>query len=245
VWPAVHGSGHSPGPARAHPIIEAGPTRKAAFQVRWTPSKILKITGLSLVGAAPFAVALLLLPSGNERGAEPEDRAQASSQSVPLEFPFPFASPSPFPSIEPEPQSEPSPTASVARRQCENGRDDDRDGRVDTADAGCSSRADNSEAPDPSPAAQSPAPSPIPSPSPEPPRPLNCGDQGDNDGDGYIDGEDPGCEDGNESPFNIPRGGDDDDDFFTTTTKPSNVSSSTTTQPGFFPTSTSSPEPVP
>ena len=68
--------------------------------------------------------------------------------------------------------------------QCSDGIDNDGDGLVDyPADLGCTSKNDNTEAPNP----------------PPPPAPQ-CSDGIDNDGDGLIDATDPGCHsDGNAS----------------------------------------------
>jgi hypothetical protein len=172
-------------------------------------SKILRIAGFTLIGAAPFVVSYLLLPSDalTELRPEPSDPGPAPT----LEFPF-AATPAPsFSPSAPEPPTSPikaAPSASPLR-QCSNARDDDGDGRIDRADPGCSSGNDNSEAPNPvlpSPAATSPAPpessDPSPLPSPLPPPPPNCSDGADNDGDGLPDGADPGCDDGNELPIN-------------------------------------------
>lgn len=175
--------------------------------MRWTTPKILKIIGFTLIGVAPFLVAFLLLPDGEEEPLldSPQIQPRVVGSPAPLEFPFSF--PSPLPEIA-EPAA-PSPTASPPTSVCSNRRDDDGDRKFDLADPGCSSRNDNSEAPDPS-----PAPTPIPSetpstpPSPEPPA-GNCNDNFDNDGDELPDGADPGCEDGdnNELPFNSSGGG--------------------------------------
>jgi hypothetical protein len=54
---------------------------------------------------------------------------------------------------------------------CNDGKDDDRDGRVDLADPGCADAADPSET------------SPL----------LACDDGADNDGDLLVDAADPGC----------------------------------------------------
>jgi hypothetical protein len=71
---------------------------------------------------------------------------------------------------------ESSPT--TASSQCQDGRDNDRDGFVDEADPGCD--ADDTEAPNDRPAPAS-----------------ECSDGRDNDGDGLIDSaQDPGCDSG-------------------------------------------------
>ena len=69
-----------------------------------------------------------------------------------------------------------------ATSQCSDGRDNDGDNLIDSADPGC--KADGTEAPDNS----------------APPVPVgDCHDGRDNDGDGLIDaGQDPGCTDGTE-----------------------------------------------
>jgi hypothetical protein len=167
---------------------------------------------LTLIGAAPFVVSYLLLPSDAFPQFWPDPSDPKPNATAKLEFPF---STTPHPSFSPNtPESQPTParhsapSPSPKPRQCSNGRDDDRDGKIDRADPGCSSGNDNSEAPDPvSPApsptspAPPPSPDPSPSPSPEPPPPSNCSDGVDNDGDGLPDGADPGCDDGNELPF--------------------------------------------
>ena len=61
-----------------------------------------------------------------------------------------------------------------AKPQCSDGVDNDSDGKVDSADPGCSSATDTSEAPDPSGTPQ-------------------CSDGRDNDNDGKVDADDPGC----------------------------------------------------
>ncbi len=67
------------------------------------------------------------------------------------------------------PGNGPGPTA-----QCADRRDNDRDGRIDMRDPGCSSPSDNDER------------------NTTPP-PAQCADGRDNDGDGRIDMRDPGC----------------------------------------------------
>lgn len=66
-------------------------------------------------------------------------------------------------------------TPAAPKPQCSDGKDNDGDGKIDSADAGCSSPSDTTESPNPSVATQ-------------------CADGKDNDGDGKIDfGKDPGC----------------------------------------------------
>jgi hypothetical protein len=187
----------------------------------------LKLGLLVAVAVLPFAAFVAL-----QDDSEPEEVVPAAiappidpSQQVPLVFPF-GGNPEPVaPIVEPEvvemsppPAPKPTPTKSAAApAQCANGRDDDRDGRVDLADPGCSSRTDRSESPNPSPArppappppppppppASPPAPPPppppvvppvvqpppSPSPAPSPTRHIRgeCDDGLDNDGDGRID----------------------------------------------------------
>jgi hypothetical protein len=62
-------------------------------------------------------------------------------------------------------------------KQCEDGVDNDGDGKVDLADPGCAAPTDDDESDDP----------------PPPPPPAQCEDGVDNDGDGKVDLADPGC----------------------------------------------------
>ena len=93
----------------------------------------------------------------------------------------------------------------VTRPQCDNGRDDDGDLRVDyPQDPGCDDEADDDESDDP------------------PPPPAACANGVDDDDDGVIDLEDPGCDgpwDADESDDPPPpacnNGLDDDTDGYT------------------------------
>jgi hypothetical protein len=150
--------------------------------------------GLVMVGLTPFLLFVLLLPRGESAG---QSDVVAVPSTIPsgagLPLVFPSDSPLPSPS---SPAPDPSPSASPRMTQCNNGKDDDRDGKIDfPADKGCSSRNDNSESPDPSPApTPSPPPSVSPSPSPEPAPPVTqCNDGIDNDGDSAVDMQDPDC----------------------------------------------------
>ncbi len=79
--------------------------------------------------------------------------------------------PDELPSGDPEPECTPKPTANPNGPRCENGKDDDNDGKIDyPADTGCFSRTDQSEDPNP-----------------------QCSDGIDNDRDGKIDVSDPDC----------------------------------------------------
>src|SRR5687767_4038680 len=109
----------------------------------------LKLGLLVAVAVLPFA-AFVALQDDSE--PEPEPAAIAppidSSQRIPLVFPF-GGNPEPVaPIVAPEvvemsPAPEPTPSKPAAAPvQCANGKDDDRDGKVDLADAGCSSRTD-------------------------------------------------------------------------------------------------------
>ncbi|MGQ0679478.1 MAG: hypothetical protein ACT4OM_07465 [Actinomycetota bacterium] len=210
--------------------------------MRWTNPKTLKITGFVLIGLAPFVVAYLLLPEGDQEAAL-STAAAPPGPSVDVPLDFPFSSPSDFP-INDVPVIAASPSSTPPASQCSNRRDDDGDGKVDAADPGCSSRSDNSEAPDPSPAA-SPTPSPSPEASPEPVT-INCDDGLDNDGDGLPDGADPGCaDDGNELPFNFSDGRNDPgacDEIEVPGCRPSGTTTTTVTTPPQPP--TASPDPT-
>lgn len=145
---------------------------------------LLTRAGLIALGISPFVLFLLLLPKGGTATQKPtQDLATGRTRGTPsaLAFPLatypppPYAVPAPAPSTPPSPA--PSAAASPAIRQCSDGRDNDHDGRADyPADRGCTSRSDNSEAPNParpvpatsSPPAPAPAPTPSASVSPEP-----------------------------------------------------------------------------
>ncbi len=92
----------------------------------------------------------------------------------------------PGPPTPPNPgPPDPPPPPPAPRAACEDGADNDGDGRVDhPADPGCTSPSDDSET-DPAPEVDPPAP---PSPRPE------CANLRDDDGDGRTDHpDDPGC----------------------------------------------------
>lgn len=183
----------------------------------------VKLGLLIAVAVLPFA-AFVALQEEPEPDPEPTpvQRAIDTSQKIPLIFPF-GGNPDPVtPVVEPEvvemsPDPEPTPTRSPAVTQCSNGRDDDKDGKVDLKDPGCSSRTDKTESPDPAspkpPAGNPPAPAPVSPPPPPPPPPPpappavppappsptpspshvprgECDDGIDNDGDGKIDLDD-------------------------------------------------------
>lgn len=115
--------------------------------------------------------------------------------AYPYPYPTPYAYPYPYPTPYPYPYPYPTPPPP---KQCADGIDNDGDGLVDLADPGCPSSSDDSEG--------------------SPPNPENfactndahcasglicfqgtcqnkakCEDGRDNDGDGKIDLDDPGC----------------------------------------------------
>ncbi len=98
--------------------------------------------GIILVAAAlPFAIFALIRADRppQEPLAEP---VPTGSPDTPLAFPFgtePTTTTSTLP-VDSTPTTRP-PT----RPQCSDGRDNDRDGRIDLRDPGCRSRSDNSE----------------------------------------------------------------------------------------------------
>jgi hypothetical protein len=130
----------------------------------------VKLGLLVAVAVLPFA-AFVALQSDPEPESDPApvQRAIDTSQRFPLVFPF-GGNPDPVTPVEPEivemsPSPEPTSTGSPAVTQCNNGRDDDRDGKTDLRDPGCSSRTDRSESPDPA------SPKPPAPPAPKPPAP--------------------------------------------------------------------------
>lgn len=134
----------------------------------------------------PFVAFVLLLPRDGEGGDGNEQQSTTTNSgggTINLAFPFGLESPV-APSTLPDPVA--LPPAALSETQCSDGIDNDRDGKIDLADSGCSSAEDNTELttprptvappppPEPSPAPPSPEPSPVPtepppSPSPSPP----------------------------------------------------------------------------
>ena len=137
----------------------------------------VKLGLLIAVAVLPFAAFVALQDDGEpeqEPEAAPVQRAIDTSQQIPLVFPF-GGNPEPVTPVEDEPEvvemspsPTPRPTSSTAPTQCSNGRDDDRDGKIDLRDPGCSSRADKTESPDP---ATPKRPAPPAPPAPRPPAP--------------------------------------------------------------------------
>lgn len=213
-----------------------GMARYRALRMRnWLPTavsvpKILKVALLVTLAIAPFALYVMLIPSESvDPPATSGPVSQLGAGAPLLEFPFSTPSPTPTdPVVVPLvlPESTPTPTETSgstrpAPRICSDGKDNDRDGRVDfPADPGCVSRTDNTEAPNPAsptppptqtaaPAAQTPPPpvvtTPPPPPAAPPPPPApQCSNGIDDDGDGRRDfRSDRGCEsptDDSESP---------------------------------------------
>lgn len=142
-------------------------------------SRIRKFVYL-VVALMPFVAFILLLPRGGGiTGEEPEtDPTPTPSQvtsttGVQLAFPFNM---SPTPATldpSPAPAAEDIPLEAPGSTQCSDGADNDRDGRIDTADTGCTGTRDNSESPNPvrRTAAPPPPPPPVPAPAP-PPEPV-------------------------------------------------------------------------
>lgn len=131
----------------------------------------VKLGLLVAVAVLPFAAFVALQDNGEEEpDPAPIQQAIDTSQQVPLLFPFGGA-PDPVAPIEtPEtvemsPSPVPTPTKSPVPAQCANAKDDDKDGKVDLRDPGCSSRTDKTESPDPA----SPKP---PAPPVAPPAPV-------------------------------------------------------------------------
>lgn len=129
-----------------------------------------------IVALMPFVAFILLLPRGGGiTGEEPEtDPTPTPSQitsttGVQLAFPFNM-SPPPVPlDASPTPAAENIPLEAPGSTQCSDGADNDRDGRIDTADAGCTGTRDNSESPNPVRRTATPPPPPAPVPMPAPP----------------------------------------------------------------------------
>lgn len=109
---------------------------------------VVKLLLILLAAAIPFG-AFVLLRSNTDNGPSTEETPIPSdSPDTPLDFPFgtstttttidPFAATT-APAVT-------RTTRVVAKPQCSDGRDNDRDGLVDLRDPGCTSSSDRSEA---------------------------------------------------------------------------------------------------
>jgi hypothetical protein len=160
--------------------------RRTAAPVKEPRSFVRKFVYL-VVALMPFVAFILLLPRGGEAPEDAEPEPQESSTPIdtagvtggPLAFPFDI-NPTPLEPLEPAPPAENVPLDAPGSTQCSDGVDNDRDGRIDTADSGCTSSRDNSESPNPRrnvapppqpPPPPAPAPMPPPPPAPDPPAP--------------------------------------------------------------------------
>jgi hypothetical protein len=156
--------------------------RRTAPPVNEPRSFVRKFVYL-VVALMPFVAFILLLPRGGEAPQDDEPAPEVSTTPVdtagvtggPLAFPFDL-NPTPLAPLEPVAPADDVPLEAPGSTQCSDGADNDRDGRTDTADAGCSSSRDNSESPNPRrnvapPPPPPPAPAPMPAPAPAPPDP--------------------------------------------------------------------------
>ena len=161
--------------------------RRTAAPVNEPRSFVRKFVYL-VVALMPFVAFILLLPRGGEAPQDDDPVPQESATPIdtagitggPLAFPFDLNA-TPLAPLEPVAPADDVPLEAPGSTQCSDGSDNDRDGRTDTADAGCSSSRDNSEspnprrnvAPQPPPPPPPPAPAPMPAPPPvtEPPAP--------------------------------------------------------------------------
>lgn len=108
----------------------------------------VKLVLILLAAAIPFG-AFVLLRSSTDAPPAGETPIPSDSPDTELDFPFgtttttttldPFATTTVARVITPT-------TRAVARPQCSDGRDNDRDGRIDLRDRGCTSASDRSEA---------------------------------------------------------------------------------------------------
>jgi len=131
-----------------------------------------------VVALLPFVAFILLLPRGGgitgegpETEPTPTPSQITSTTGVRLAFPFDLQ-PTPVTlDASPTPAAEDIPLDAPGRTQCSDGIDNDRDGRIDGADAGCNGTRDNSESPNPVRRTAAPPPPP-PAPMPAPPGPV-------------------------------------------------------------------------
>lgn len=170
---------------RPSPTSQAVKDAQSGKQAKPTPSSS---PALLVPPPAPPAASTPAPPSS----PPPPPPSTPPPSSPPPSSPPP-SSPPPSPSPTPSPTPSPSPTPDPA--ECQDGEDNDLDGKTDfPADLGCRSADDDDED----------GPAPTPSPTPTPP-PAECADGKDNDGDGMTDMADPGCtsasDDSEESDF--------------------------------------------
>lgn len=145
-------------------------------------SRVRKFVYL-VVALMPFVAFILLLPRGGgitdeepENDPTPTPSLITSTTGVQLAFPFDM-SPTPVTlDASPSPAAEDIPLEAPGSTQCSDGADNDRDGRIDIADSGCTGTRDNSESPNPvrrtaapPPPPPPPMPAPVPAPEPVPP----------------------------------------------------------------------------
>ncbi|MGQ0680239.1 MAG: hypothetical protein ACT4OM_11420 [Actinomycetota bacterium] len=102
----------------------------------------VKLLLILLVAAIPFA-AFAAVRSQADDGPEEEDvPIPAGSPDTPLDFPFGSSTTTTI--VDTSSTTLPVTTSRVVT-QCSDGIDNDRDGRIDLADSGCSSAADRVE----------------------------------------------------------------------------------------------------
>jgi hypothetical protein len=162
----------------ADETVEPEPTgerlRRRRDPIHEPRSRIRKFVYL-VVALMPFVAFILLLPRGGgitdeepETDPTPTPSQITSTTGVQLAFPFSM-SPTPVTlDASPTPAAEDIPLEAPGSTQCSDGVDNDRDGRIDTADAGCTSTRDNSESPNPVRRTAAPPPPPPPMPAPPP-----------------------------------------------------------------------------
>lgn len=133
-----------------------------------------------MVALLPFVAFILLLPRGGElTDEEPESEPTPTpsritgATGVRLAFPFDLTPVTPL-DTSPTPAAEDIPLEAPGRTQCSDGIDNDRDGRIDLADPGCTGTRDDSESPNPVRRTAAPPPPPTmpPPPTPAPPPPV-------------------------------------------------------------------------
>ncbi len=130
-----------------------------------------------VVALLPFVAFILMLPRGGdapEEEVEPEPTMSpagiTSTTGVQLAFPFGMSPPPPL--VESPSPAENFPLEAPGTTQCSDGIDNDRDGRVDLADSGCSGSRDNTESPNPARRTTPPPPPPPVMPPPPPELPI-------------------------------------------------------------------------
>jgi hypothetical protein len=107
---------------------------------------MLRVGIIVVAATLPFAIYALLRAERPVPVEEPAfEPIPTGSPDTPLAFPFGTEPTTTSSTLPVESTTEVTTARAAARPQCSDGRDNDRDGRIDLRDPGCRSSSDNSE----------------------------------------------------------------------------------------------------